>query len=96
MGARLLQAGAGVPFRNSVLNDPEVRKGVKMPAAWVDSVAASGPISRLALPVIVPVTEFRDVMGVALTNLLSGGEPAAELHRATEEFRPVLARSEAT
>ena len=96
MGARLLQAGAGVPFRNSVLNDPEVRKGVKMPAAWVDSVAASGPISRLALPVIVPVTEFRDIMGVALTNLLSGGEPAAELHRATEEFRPVLARSEAT
>ena len=96
MGARLLQAGAGVPFRNSVLNDPEVRKGVKMPAAWVDAVAASAPISRLALPVIVPVTEFRDVMGVALTNLLSGGEPAAELHRATDEFRPVLARSEAS
>ena len=96
MGARLLQAGAGVPFRNSVLNDPEVRKGVKMPAAWVDAVAASGPISRLALPVIVPVTEFRDVMGVALTNLLSGGDPAGELHRATDEFRPVLARSEAS
>ena len=28
-GARLLQAGGGVPFRNSILNDPEVRKGVK-------------------------------------------------------------------
>jgi multiple sugar transport system substrate-binding protein len=96
MGARLLQAGAGVPFRNSVLTDPEVRKGVKMPPAWVDSVVASGPISRLALPVIVPVTEFRDVMGVGLTNLLSGADPAAELHRATEEFRPILARSEAS
>jgi len=96
MGTRLLQAGAGVPFRNSVLNDPEVRKGVKMPAAWVDAVAASAPVSRLALPVIVPVTEFRDVMGVALTNLLSGGDPASELHRATEEFRPILARSEAS
>jgi multiple sugar transport system substrate-binding protein len=96
MGARLLQAGAGVPFRNSVLNDPEVRKGVRMPASWVDSIAASAKISRLALPVIVPVTEFRDVMGVALTNLLSGADPAAELHRATEEFKPVLARSEAS
>jgi multiple sugar transport system substrate-binding protein len=96
MGARLLQTGSGVPFRNSVLNDPEVRKGVKMPAAWVDSVVASAPISRLALPVIVPVTEFRDIMGVALTNMLSGADPAAELHRATEEFRPVLARSEAS
>ena len=96
MGTRLLQAGAGVPFRNSVLNDPAVRQGVKMPASWVDAIAGSAPVSRLALPVIVPVTEFRDIMGVALTNMLSGADPAAELHRATEEFRPVLARSEAS
>ncbi len=34
MGARLLQSGSGVPFRNSVLNDPEVLKGVTMPAEW--------------------------------------------------------------
>src|ERR1700751_5243109 len=34
MGARLLQAGGGVPFRNSVLNDPETRAGVKMPKEW--------------------------------------------------------------
>ena len=26
-GARLLQAGGGVPFRNSVLNDPEIAEG---------------------------------------------------------------------
>ena len=94
MGARLLQSGSGVPFRNSVLNDPEVRKGVKMPAEWVNAVAESAKISRLALPVIIPVTEFRDTMGVALTNLLSGADPAAELRRATEEFKPVLERSE--
>src|SRR5437868_7377842 len=35
MGARLLQSGGGVPFRNSVLNDEAVRKGVKMPAEWL-------------------------------------------------------------
>ena len=39
----------------------KVREGVKMPASWVDAVAGSGKISRLALPVIVPVTEFRDI-----------------------------------
>jgi multiple sugar transport system substrate-binding protein len=94
MGARLLQAGAGVPFRASVLDDPEIRKGVKMPGAWVDAVAQSGKISRLALPVIIPVTEFRDIMGVALTNMLSGADPETELKRATEEFKPVLERSE--
>lgn len=94
MGARLLQAGAGVPFRKSVLGDPKVREGVTMPGEWVDAVAGSGEISKLALPVIIPVTEFRDTFGVALTNLISGGDPAAELKKATEAFKPVLEKSE--
>lgn len=94
IGARMLQAGAGVPFRNSVLTDPEVRKGVTMPAGWLDAVVASGKISRLALPVIIPVTEFRDVFGIALSNMLSGADPAAELRSATADFQPILARSE--
>lgn len=95
MGARLLQAGAGVPFRKSVvLGDPKVREGVTMPGEWVDAAAGSGEISKLALPVIIPVTEFRDTFGVALTNLISGGDPAAELKKATEAFKPVLEKSE--
>jgi multiple sugar transport system substrate-binding protein len=94
MGARLLQAGGGVPFRQSILNDPEVRKGVKMPPAWIDAVAESGKISRLGLPVIQPVTEFRDIIGIGLTNLLGGADPATEMKKATEQFKPVLERSE--
>jgi multiple sugar transport system substrate-binding protein len=94
MGARLLQAGAGVPFRNSVLEDQKVRAGVKMPSAWVDAVAGSAKVSQLALPVIIPVTEFRDIYGVALTNMIGGGDPAGELKTATAQFEPVLARSE--
>jgi multiple sugar transport system substrate-binding protein len=96
MGARLLQTGGGVPFRNSVLNDQEVRSGVKMPATWVDAVAGSAKISRLGLPVVIPVTEFRDIIGTALTGTLSGADPAAELKKATEQFKPVLERSEHT
>jgi multiple sugar transport system substrate-binding protein len=94
MGARLLQAGGGVPFRHSILNDPEVRKGVKMPPAWIDAVVESGKISRLGLPVVQPVTEFRDIVGIGLTNLLAGGDPAAEMKKAAEQFKPVLERSE--
>ncbi|MGO8506857.1 sugar ABC transporter substrate-binding protein, partial [Rhizobium leguminosarum] len=75
MGARLLQAGAGVPFRQSVLEDAKVREGVKMPSAWLYAVVGSGKISQLALPVILPVTEFRDVYGVGLTNLIGGADP---------------------
>jgi len=42
----------------------------------------------------VPVTEFRDVFGVALTNMIGGSDVAAELKKATEAFAPVLAKSE--
>ena len=94
MGARLLQAGAGVPFRQSVLEDQKVREGVKMPAAWLDAVAGSAKVSQLALPIIIPVTEFRDIYGVGLTNMIGGADPAAELKTATAQFEPVLARSE--
>jgi multiple sugar transport system substrate-binding protein len=93
MGARLLQAGGGVPFRNSILNDETVRKGVKT-QEWLDSVVASAKISKLGLPIIVPVAEFRDIVGAALTATLSGADPATELKKANDQFRPILERSE--
>jgi multiple sugar transport system substrate-binding protein len=95
MGARLLQGGGGVPFRNSILNDETVRKGVKN-QEWLDSVIASAKISKLGLPVIVPVAEFRDLVGAAVTATLSGADPATELKKAHEQFRPILERSEKT
>ena len=78
-----------------VVEDAEVRKGVTMPAEWADAVAQSAKVSQIALPVVIPVTEFRDIYGVALTNLLGGADPAAELKAATEQFKPILERSEA-
>ncbi|MGC2780214.1 MAG: extracellular solute-binding protein, partial [Bradyrhizobium sp.] len=93
-GARLVQAGGGVPFRNSVLNDAEVQSGVKMPKEWLQSAIDSGKISKLGLPVIIPVAEFRDLVGAALTATLSGADPATELKKAHEQFRPILERSE--
>jgi multiple sugar transport system substrate-binding protein len=92
-GKRLLQAGGGVPFRNSILNDPEVRKGVKT-QEWLQSVVDSSKISKLGLPVVVPVAEFRDIVGAALTATLSGADPATELKKAHEQYRPILERSE--
>ena len=94
MGARLLQAGGGVPFRNSILNDETVRAGVKVPRAWLDSVIDSAKVSKLGLPVVVPVAEFRDILGAAITATLSGADPATELKKATDQFRPILERSE--
>ncbi|MGY2986707.1 ABC transporter substrate-binding protein [Bradyrhizobium sp. USDA 4508] len=92
-GARLLQAGGGVPFRNSIVDDAEVAKGVKT-KEWLQSVVDSAKISKLGLPVIIPVAEFRDIVGAALTATLSGADPATELKKAHEQFRPILERSE--
>ncbi len=94
MGARLLQIGGGVPFRSSILNDEGVRSGVKMPPEWLQSVIGSAKISKLGLPVIVPVAEFRDLVGAAITATLSGADPATELKKANDQFRPILERSE--
>ncbi|WP_315704923.1 MULTISPECIES: sugar ABC transporter substrate-binding protein [unclassified Bradyrhizobium] len=93
-GARLLQAGGGVPFRNSILNDAEVQNGVKLPKEWLQSVIDSAKISKLGLPVVIPVAEYRDIVGAALTATLSGADPASELKKAHEQYRPILERSE--
>ena len=93
-GARLVQAGGGVPFRNSVLNDPEVQADVKLPKEWLQSAIDSARISKLGLPVVIPVAEFRDIVGAALTATLSGADPATELKKAHEQYRPILERSE--
>ena len=83
-----------MPFRNSILNDGEVQKGVTLPKEWFQSVVDAGKISKLGLPVVIPVAEFRDIVGAAVTATRAGADPAAELKKAHEQFRPILERSE--
>ena len=67
---------------------------MKLPKEWVQSVIDSAKISKLGLPVVIPVAEFRDLVGAGVTATLSGGDPATELKKAHEQFRPILERSE--
>jgi multiple sugar transport system substrate-binding protein len=92
--ARVLQAAAGAPVRNSAYANAEALASLKVPKAWVECMLASARIAQPGLPIIVPVTEFRDVFGIALTNMINGADPAAELKKATAEFQPVLDKSE--
>jgi multiple sugar transport system substrate-binding protein len=91
---RMLQAAAGAPVRNSAYAAAQASSDFKAPKEWVDCMLKSAAIAQPGLPVISPVTEFRDVFGVALTNMLNGADPAAELRKATTEFQPVLDKSE--
>lgn len=90
---RTLVSGAGAPPRNSAYKDQEALKKLTVPQAWVDCLLQVGKMGKLSLPVIEPVTEFRDIFGVALTNMIGGADPASELKKATAEFKPVLEKS---
>jgi multiple sugar transport system substrate-binding protein len=91
---RMLQAAAGAPVRNSAYAAAQASSDFKAPKEWVECMLKSAAIAQPGLPIISPVTEFRDVFGVALTNMINGADPAAELKRATAEFQPVLDKSE--
>ncbi|AMJ62561.1 ABC transporter substrate-binding protein [Bosea sp. PAMC 26642] len=90
----MIKAGAGAPGRLSALSSPEASAGSRFPKQYFECLAESGKIARAGLPQIIPVTEFRDVFGVAITNTLTGGDSATELKKATETFKPILEKSE--
>lgn len=85
-----LRAGAGTPPRLSCYGREDIVKGSNFPKEWFDTTGASLKIARPGLPVIVPVTEFRDTIGTGLTNIVGGADVATELKKATAAFQPVL------
>ena len=91
---RILQAAAGAPVRNTAYLAAQTSPDIKAPKAWIECMLASAKIAQPGLPIIEPVTEFRDIFGIALTNMINGADPAAELKKATAEFQPVLDKSE--
>jgi multiple sugar transport system substrate-binding protein len=90
-----LREGAGTPPRASSYEQADVIKASAFPQDWFDTTLTSLKIARSGLPEIVPVTEFRDTIGVALTNIVGGADPATELRKATETFKPILEKSNA-
>jgi multiple sugar transport system substrate-binding protein len=91
---KFLATGAGVPARSSPFRNEQAISGSHFPREFFTTLESSAKIARAGLPEIVPVTQFRDVIGTALTNTISGADVATELRRATAEFKPVLEQSE--
>ena len=90
-----LRAGAGTPPRLSCYAREDIVKTSAFPKEWFDTTGESLKIARSGLPVIVPVTEFRDTIGAGLTNIVGGADVATELKKATAAFQPVLDKSNA-
>jgi len=83
-----------VPARSSPFSNEQAISASTFPREFFQTLNESAKIARAGLPEIVPVTQFRDVIGAALTNTISGSDVATELKRATAEFRPILEQSE--
>ena len=90
MSTEILGKGAGMPGRASPFSDADVRKSSAFPGEWFDTAIECQKIVRPGLPEIVAVTEFRDVFGIALTNMISGGDPKTEFAKATAAFKPIF------
>jgi multiple sugar transport system substrate-binding protein len=89
----MVQAGGGASPRLSTYQDPGLMKNSPFGQEWLTTLLASAKIARSGLPEIVPVNEFRDTFGVALTNMIGGADAATELKKATASFKPVLEKS---
>jgi multiple sugar transport system substrate-binding protein len=95
MCARNLQGGYGSPARKSAYNSPETVAHFGAQREFLDAMIDSAKIARPGLPEIVAVTEFRDILGIALTNIIGGADAATELKKATAQFQPILDKENA-
>ena len=93
--AKQLAQGFGAPPRSSAYVALEATPDAKVNRDWLACAQQSAKLAYPSLPEIVAVTEFRDVFGIALVNMVQGADPADELRKATAQFRPILDRTEA-
>ena len=86
---------AGVPsVRAAAWNAPEVKAKAKMPPDWDAAYLESLKIGREGLPEIVDVTQYRDIIGVAIQKAIEGGNSAQLVAQAHKEFQEVLDKTE--
>ena len=90
---RQMVAGVGVP-RVSAWSAPEVKAKRKYPADWYDAYLESLKIGRLGVPEIVGVTEYRDIIGVAIEKAIEGADVKSVLEEAQREFQELLDKTE--
>jgi multiple sugar transport system substrate-binding protein len=90
---RELMGGVGVG-RGSPWDDAEVKAKPKMPVDWYQAYQASLKIGRQGLPEIVAVTEYRDIIGVAIQRAIEGAPPAQVLAQAQRDFQELLNKTE--
>ena len=89
MQARQVAGGYGASGRSSPFDAARKSTEAKLNAEWLDSVLKSTAIAYPVLPDIVAGSEFRDVYGIALTNMLApGASPPRSSRRRRKRSSP--------
>ncbi len=91
--ARELLSGVGVG-RGSTWNLPEIKAKRKMPADWYATYSESLKIARPGLPEIMDVTQYRDIIGVAIQKAIEGAKAEEVMAQADKEFQALLDKTE--
>jgi multiple sugar transport system substrate-binding protein len=65
-----------------------------MPADWYAAFLESLKIGKHGLPEIVDVTQYRDIIGVAVQKAIEGGKVEPLLADANREFQEMLDKTE--
>ena len=86
-------AGVGTS-RSSAWNDPEVKAKGVMPKGWTDVFLATLDKGALGLPEIVAVTEYRDIVGVAIQKVIQGESAKTALEAAQKELAALMEKTE--
>ena len=87
---RLMTEGVMIGTRTSIYKDPEFVKAHNMPKAWIDAVAEALDNPVPELPEVRDVSQYRDIYGVALANIVAGADARTELEKATREYEPIF------
>lgn len=90
---RELLAGVGVA-RKSTWGLSEIKAKPRMPLSWYRAYQDSLKIGRPGLPEIVDVTQYRDIIGVAIQKAIEGAKPADVILEAHRQFQELLDRTE--
>ncbi|MCC7449559.1 MAG: sugar ABC transporter substrate-binding protein [Anaerolineae bacterium] len=86
-------AGVG-SARTSAWDDKSVKEKATMPQDWTDSFLKSLEVGKLGLPEIAAVTEYRDIIGVAIQKVIQGDDAKAALEQAQKDLQVVLDKTE--
>ena len=76
--------------RASIWDDPEVKAKAKMPPDWAMAYRESVKVGVPSQPEIVGVTEYRDIIGVAIQKAIEGAKSDEVLAQAQKEFQAML------